>query len=104
MSKITLGLIVGLIFGILDVIVMIPLPEKDKKKKAEAMISAFIERFMIGFIIPNLDLGIHPALTGLIVGTGLSVPTAIITRVYPPIIGIGVIGGLIIGFITNAVI
>lgn len=104
MSKITLGLIAGLIFGILDVIVMIPLPEKDKKKKTEAMVSAFIERFMIGFIIPNLDLGIHPALTGLIVGTGLSVPTAIITRVYPPIIGIGVVGGLIIGFITNAVI
>lgn len=104
MSKITLGLIAGLVFGILDVIVMIPLPEKDKKKKAEAMVSAFIERFMIGFIIPNLDLGIHPALTGLIVGTGLSVPTAIITRVYPPIIGIGVVGGLIIGFIANAVI
>lgn len=104
MSKITLGIIAGLVFGILDVIVMIPLPEKDKKKKAEAMISAFIERFMIGFIIPNLDLGIHPALTGLIVGTGLSIPTAIITRVYPPIIGIGVVGGLIIGFITNAVI
>jgi len=104
MSKITLGLIAGLVFGILDVIVMIPLPEKDKKKKAEAMISAFIERFMIGFIIPNLDLGIHPMVTGLIVGTGLSVPTAIITRVYPPIIGIGAVGGLIIGFITNAVI
>ena len=104
MSKITLGLIAGLVFGILDVLVMILLPEKDKKKKAEAMISAFIERFMIGFIIPNLDLGIHPAITGLIVGTGLSVPTAIITRVYPPIIGIGVVGGLIIGFITNAVI
>ncbi len=104
MSKITLGLIAGLVFGILDVIVMIPLPEKDKKKKTEAMVSAFIERFMIGFIIPNLDLGIHPALTGLIFGTGLSIPTAIITRVYPPIIGIGVVGGLIIGFITNAVI
>ncbi len=104
MSRIILGLIAGLVFGTLDVIVMIPLPEKDKKKKTEAMVSAFIERFMIGFIIPNLDLGIHPALTGLIVGTGLSVPTAIITRVYPPIIGIGVVGGLIIGFITNAVI
>lgn len=104
MSKITLGLIAGLVFGFLDVIVMIPLPEKDKKKKTEAMVSAFIERFMIGFIIPNLDLGIHPALTGLIVGTGLSVPTSIITRVYAPIIGIGVVGGLIIGIITNTVI
>ncbi len=104
MNRITLGIIAGLIFGILDVLVMIPLPEKDKRKKAEAMISAFIERFMIGFIIPNLDLGVHPAITGLIIGTGLSVPTAIITRVYPPIIGIGVVGGLIIGYITNAVI
>jgi hypothetical protein len=104
MFKITLGLIAGFVFGLLDVIVMIPLPEKDRKKKTEAMISAFIERFMIGFIIPNLDLGIHPALIGLIVGTGLSVPTAIITRVYLPIIGIGVIGGLIIGFITNAIV
>ncbi|HOY46356.1 MAG TPA: hypothetical protein PKU95_01875 [Candidatus Dojkabacteria bacterium] len=104
MTNLTLGIICGVVFGVLDVLVMIPLPEKDKRKKAEAMISAFIERFMIGFIIPNLDLGIHSAITGLIIGTGLSVPTAIITRIYPPIIGIGVIGGLVIGFITNAVI
>ncbi len=59
---------------------------------------------MIGFIIPNLDLGIHYAISGVIVGLGLSVPTAVITRVYAPIIGIGIIGGLIIGFISNAVI
>lgn len=103
MNKITLGLITGLIFGIFAALIMIPLPEKDKRKKLEAIIGAFIERFMIGFIIPNMDLGIHPALTGLIVGTGLSVPTAIITRVYPPIIGIGVVGGLIIGLISNLV-
>jgi hypothetical protein len=104
MNKVILGLILGLVFGVLDVLVMIPLPEKDKRKKAEAMISAFIERFMIGFIIPNLDLGIHPAITGLIIGTGLSVPTAIIIRVYVPIIAIGAIGGLILGFVTNAVL
>ncbi len=104
MNKIILGLIFGLCFGILDVLVMIPLPEKDKRKKTEAMISAFLERFMIGFIIPNLDLGIHPAITGFIIGTGLSIPTAIVVRVYAPIIVIGAIGGLILGFITNAVI
>lgn len=104
MSSLTLGLISGLAFGILDVLIMIPLPEKDKRKKTEAMIGAFLERFMIGLIIPNLDLGTGYIVTGLIVGLGLSVPTAVITRAYAPIIGIGVIGGLIIGLISNAVI
>lgn len=104
MNRILLGILCGLVFGILDVLIMIPMPEKDKRKKTEAMIGAFLERLMIGFIIPNLDLGIHYAISGLIVGLGLSVPTAVITRVYAPIIGIGIVGGSIIGFISNTVI
>jgi hypothetical protein len=104
MSKIVLGVICGLVFGIVDVLVMIPLKYENKRKRIEAMSSAFLERFMIGFLIPNIDLGIHPAITGMIVGLGLSLPSAIITRVYAPIIGIGVIGGVIIGFIANAVL
>jgi len=104
MSKIVLGVICGLVFGIVDVLVMIPLKYENKRKRIEAMSSAFLERFMIGFLIPNFDLGIHPAITGAIVGLGLSLPSAIITRVYAPIIGIGVIGGVIIGFIAKAVL
>jgi len=104
MSKIVLGVICGLVFGIVDVLVMIPLKYENKRKRIEAMSSAFLERFMIGFLIPNIDLGIHPATIGAIVGLGLSLPSAIITRVYAPIIGIGVIGGVIIGFITKAVL
>lgn len=95
MDKLTLGLLCGLVFGVLDVVVMIPLPEKDKRKKTEAMMGAFIERFMLGFLIPNIDLGLHYAITGLILGLGLSLPTAIITRVYAPIVGIGIVGGVI---------
>jgi hypothetical protein len=104
MSKIVLGVICGLVFGIVDVLVMIPLKYENKRKRMEAMSSAFLERFMIGFLIPNIDLGIHPAITGTIVGLGLSLPSAIIIRVYAPIIGIGIIGGVIIGFIANAVL
>ena len=104
MSEIVLGVICGLVFGIIDVLVMIPLKYENKRKRIEAMSSAFLERFMIGFLIPNIDLGIHPAITGMIVGLGLSLPSAIIIRVYTPIIGIGVIGGVIIGFIANAVL
>lgn len=104
MNKIVLGIICGLAFGVIDVLVMIPLKNEDNRKKTEAMSSAFLERFMIGFLIPNVDIGIHPALTGLLLGAGLSLPTAIITRVYAPIIGIGVVGSVIIGFIVKAVL
>jgi len=104
MSRILLGIICGLVFGTIDVLVMIPLKYENNRKRNEAMSSAFVERFMIGFLIPNVSLGIHPALVGLLLGAGLSVPSAIITRAYAPIIGIGIIGSVIIGLITNAVL
>lgn len=104
MSKITLGLICGLAFGVLDVLAMIPIKAPDKRKKTEAMAGAFLERFMLGFLIPVADLGINPVFSGLLLGLGLSVPTALITRAYLPIIGIGAAGGMIIGYITQLVI
>lgn len=104
MNKIILGIICGLVFGIIDVLVMIPLKYENNRKRNEAMSSAFIERFMIGFLIPNVILGIHPALTGLFLGVGLSVPSAIITRAYAPIIGIGIVGSVIIGFIVKMIL
>ena len=104
MKKILLGTICGLAFGIVDVLIMIPLKYENNRKKAEAMLAAFIERFMIGFLIPNVDLGVHPATSGLLLGIGLSLPSAIITRVYAPIIGIGAIGGSIIGIIVRVIL
>lgn len=103
MNKITFGIIAGLVFGVVDVLIMIPLKYENNRKKAEAMSAAFLERFMIGFLIPNVNLGIHPALTGLLLGFGLSLPSAIITRAYAPIIGTGIVGSTIIGLITSSV-
>jgi hypothetical protein len=104
MDSVSLGLICGAVFGIVDVGVMLPMKVEDKRKKYEALAGAFIERFMLGFLIPVVSIGINPILTGALLGLGLSVPTALITRAYAPIIGIGVVGGIIIGIITNAVI
>jgi hypothetical protein len=95
------GIICGLAFGILDVLIMIPLKYDDSRKKTEAMTAAFIERFMIGFLIPIAGLDLNPMITGIIIGLGLSVPSAIITRVYAPIIGIGAVGGFVIGLLTK---
>lgn len=104
MDRIALGAICGLAFGVIDVLVMIPLKYENNRRKNEAMSAAFIERFMIGFLVPNVELGIHPALTGLLLGVGLSAPSAIITRAYAPIIGIGIAGGVIIGFAVKPVL
>jgi len=101
MDRITVGIIFGVAFGLIDVLIMLPLKFDDRRKRLEALSGAFIDRFMLGFIIPNIDFGIHPAITGGLLGLGLSLPSAIITRVYAPIIGIGIVGGIIIGFITG---
>ena len=104
MGSITLGIVCGLVFGVIDVLIMLPMKVEDKRKKTEALIGAFIERFMLGFIIPNLNIGLHPIATGALLGLGLSLPTALIVRAYIPIVGIGIVGGVIIGFITNIVL
>lgn len=103
MSRITLGLICGLVFGVVDILIMVPLKFENKRKRAEAMSAAFIERFMLGLLVPTVNLGLSPVITGLLLGTGLSLPSAIITRVYAPIIGLGLAGGAVIGFITAGI-
>jgi hypothetical protein len=104
MDAIWLGLLCGLGFGLLDVLVMLPMKMENRRKKIEAVTSAFIERFMLGFLIPNVNLGIHPIMVGVLLGLTLSLPSAIITRAYTPIVGIGVAGGIIIGVIAHAVL
>jgi hypothetical protein len=104
MNGITLGIICGLAFGIIDVVIMLPMKVEDKRKKLESLIAAFIERFMLGFLVPNVDISLNPITIGALLGLGLSLPTALIVRVYAPILGIGVFGGIIIGLITNLVL
>ncbi len=98
MNKILLGTICGIIFGIVAVLTMIPLKFEDKQR---AMLGAFINRFSIGFVIGASTLPIPPWTQGLALGLLLSLPDAIITKAWAPIIGIGVFGGLIIGFIVG---
>jgi len=58
LNAVTLGLMCGLGFGAIDVAMMVPLKYDNKRRGNEAMAGAFIERFMLGFIIPNMALGI----------------------------------------------
>ena len=97
MSKLLLGLLCGLLFGAVSVATMIPLSFKDKRA---AMLGAFINRFAIGVVIGAVALPFPGWLTGLLFALLLSLPDAIITKAYAPILGLGSIGGLIIGFVV----
>ena len=98
MNKILLGALSGIIFGIIAVLMMIPMKFEDKRN---AMLGAFINRFAIGFLIGASSLPIPTWAQGLVIGFLLSLPDAIITKSWAPIIGVGVIGGLIIGLVIG---
>ena len=95
MSKVILGLLAGIVFGALDVGLMLPMSFPDK---TTALLSAFASRFAIGFVIGCVQL---PAWPGWVVGLLVGLPDAIITHKYVPILVLGGIGGLVIGGVIH---
>lgn len=99
MSRLAVGLLCGLIFGAIDVALMLPMSFPDKRT---ALLAAFFSRFAIGLVIPLLQLPSWPGwLIGLVFGLLLSLPDAIVTKSYLPILMSGAIGGAIIGGLTH---
>ena len=95
MNPVLFGLVAGLLFGAVDVALMIPMDFPDKKT---AMLGAFASRFAIGFLIPLVRMPLPPWAIGGLVGLLVSIPDAIITKAYVPILATGLIGGLAIGW------
>ena len=98
MSRVLLGVICGLIFGAVDVGIMLPM---SFPHKGAAITAAFIARFGIGVVIGSARLPWPGWCVGLLFGLLLSIPDAIITKAYAPIIGMGAVGGAVIGWIVG---
>ena len=98
MSPLTFGVLAGLAFGALSVAMMLPLQFPDKRS---ALLGAFINRFAIGLLIPVAQLPLPALIGGLALGLLLSLPDAIITKAFAPILGVGAVGGLIIGWLAS---
>lgn len=98
MSNPLQGLIAGLIFGGVSVGMMLPMSFPDKRA---ALLAAFISRFGIGLVIGCVRLSWPGWATGLLFALLLSLPDAIITKAYAPILIIGGLGGLIIGGVIH---
>jgi hypothetical protein len=88
------GLVAGLVFGAVAVGMMLPMPFPDKRA---ALLGAFADRLGIGIVIGCVQLPWSGWAVGLFFGLLLSLPSAVITKAYLPILVIGGLGGLVIG-------
>ena len=69
MPRITLGIVCGLVFGVIDIAIMLPMSFPDKRT---AITAAFIARFGIGFVIGASRLPWPGWSVGLFLGLLLS--------------------------------
>jgi len=98
MHPVALGLLGGVAFGVLAVLLMLPMQFPDKRT---ALTAAFLSRFAIGFLIPLCHLPLPAPVTGALIGLLISAPDAVITKAYAPVIGVGVVGGSILGWVAS---
>jgi len=101
MRKIKIGIILGIIAGIIDVIPMI-----IQKLTWDANLSAFSMWIAVGFLISTVDLKINPIIKGILTAFLVLLPTAILIGWKEPIslipisIMTTILGGLL-GFTIN---
>lgn len=105
MSRLALGLVLGVIYGALSALSMLPLTFPDKRA---ALLGAFLNRLSIGVVIgavigaPQVEaLELPPWAIGLAVGLLLSLADAVITKGYAPILLLGAVGGALIGWLVG---
>ena len=79
------------------------LPMKFPDRKA-ALSAAFASRFAIGLIVPAVHFPTPAAAGGALVGALISLPDAIISKAYVPVIAIGTLGGSLIGYLSTLVL
>jgi hypothetical protein len=94
MSSPLWGLVAGLVFGAVAVAMMLPMAFPDKRT---ALLGAFVDRLGIGIVIGCVQLPWPGWAVGLFFGLLLSLPSAVITKAYVPILVLGGLGGLVIG-------
>jgi hypothetical protein len=94
MAPILWGIVGGIIFGAVSVGMMLPMSFPNKRA---ALLGAFVNRFGIGVVIGCLKMPWPGWAIGLLFGLLLSLPDAIITKAYAPILVVGGLGGLILG-------
>ena len=100
MNRALLGTFLGMAFGLMDVAMTVfgNHPERTKS----LLLQAFFSRFAIGFLAANVNLRLHPALAGALVGVLISLPDALALKAYAGILGTGIIFGALAGWVAKS--
>ena len=98
MNRLLLGALLGVAVGVVDVLIMLPLKFQDR---TSALLGAFCARFALGFFAATVRLPLPPIALGIVVGLLTSLPDAIITKAYAPILVLGALGGAAIGWLVG---
>jgi hypothetical protein len=100
MNRIVLGILCGIAFGVVDVLMTVFGNHPDRT--TGMLLQAFSSRFAIGLLAANVSLRVQPALAGAIVGLLISLPDAFALKAYAGILGTGLIFGAIAGWAASA--
>jgi len=99
MNRILLGSLLGMLAGGIAVAMMIPMTFPDRRA---AFLGAFLNRSLIGFVIGISTLPLPAYAGGALIGLLVSLPDAVITKAYAPILILGTVFGALIGLAVGA--
>ncbi len=100
MNRILMGIILGIIFGTIDVLMTIF--GNHPERTTGMLLQASSSRFAIGLLAANVALPMPPAVSGALVGLLISLPDVFALNAYGGILGTGLIFGANAGWATNA--
>ena len=99
MRNVKAGIISGLILGIIDILLILPVPLPNK---TFVLVGAFSNRFAIGLLAATVELSLPHWLQGALVGMLISILPAMTNISFAPmILGLGVVSGAIVGVVAN---
>ena len=99
MNRLALGIGLGIVFGVIDVLMSLAGNHPDRNTGMLAQ--AFTSRFAIGVLAAHVSLRVHPVLAGALVGLLVSLPDAFAIKSFIGVIGSGLIFGAAAGWAAN---
>ena len=96
MNRLVLGVLCGVAFGVIDVLMTVFGNHPDRN--ISMLLQAFSSRFTIGFLGANVSLRMHPVLAGALAGLLISLPDAFALKSYAGVLGTGLIFGALAGW------
>ena len=91
MNRLWIGVLCGVVFGIVDVLMTVFGKHPDMTRTM--LLQAFSSRFAIGVLAATVTLPVHPILAGAIVGVLISLPDAFGLHSYAGVLGTGLLFG-----------